>query len=465
MSKRSTIIIGAGPAGLTAAYELARRGHRLAVLEKSNQVGGIARTETYKGYRFDIGGHRFHTKVGEVQRLWREMLGPDLRRTARLSRIFYDGRFFHYPIDAWDTLRNLGVVESVRIAASYLKAKLVPHAQEETFEEWVIHRFGRRLYETFFKTYTQKVWGIPCSMIRADWAAQRIMGLSLMTAVVNATLGTGKNRSLIKEFDYPLLGPGMMWERFKEAVEQRGGRVCLGAETVLLRREGARIKSVTVRTAAGTQEMAADHFISSMPLGELIGRLDPPPPARVLEAARGLKHRDFILVGLIIARAELFPDNWLYIHTPDVRVGRIQNFKNWSAAMVPDPRKTGLGMEYFCTEGDDLWTRTDAGLIGLATGELVHLGLAHADEIEDGIVIRQPKAYPVYDTDYRKNLQVIQEFVATLTNLQTIGRNGLHRYNNQDHSMLTALLAVRNLEGESHNLWDVNTERAYHEEL
>ena len=465
MNHHSVVITGAGPAGLTAAYDLARRDIRPIVLEKADKVGGLARTEIHKGYCFDIGGHRFFTKVEEVQQLWQEMLGKDFVKVTRLSRIYYKGRFFNYPLDFSNALSNLGIVESLLILQSYFKALLWPYREEETFEQWVTNRFGQRLYQTFFQTYTEKVWGVPCHSIQADWAAQRIKGLSLTTAVSNALFGTNNTKTLINEFHHPVLGPGMMWQRFREVVESKGGQVQLNTEIIRLTREDHRIKSITARRGDDMIEISAEHFISSMPLDELISRLDPPPPEGVMRAARQLIYRALILVGLIVDRAELFPDQWIYVHSPEVKVGRIQNFKNWNAAMVPDPRKTSLGMEYFCTEGDDTWTMSDAELIEMATRELVNLGLAEIGDVEDGVVFRQPRAYPVYDREYRKHLEVIQRFLATIGNLQTIGRNGLHRYNNQDHSMLTGMLAVRNLVGEKHDLWSVNTDRSYYEEF
>jgi protoporphyrinogen oxidase len=458
-------IVGAGPAGLTAAYELVKQGIAPVVLEKGDKVGGLARTETYKGYRFDIGGHRFYTKVEAVQQLWQEVLGKDFIKVPRLSRIYYRGRFFNYPISAFNTLFNLGIVESLLILLSYLKVRIQPLPEEKTFEQWVINRFGERLYRTFFKTYTEKVWGIPCSEIQADWAAQRIKGLSLKTAIINALFGSNDTKTLIKEFDYPALGPGMMWEKFAEAVEDKSGKVYLDTKVISFQREGNKIKSITADHNGELVQFSADNFVTSMPISALVARLDPQPPAEVLHAARSLKYRDFLIVSLIVDRPALFPDNWIYIHSPEVQVGRIQNFKNWSTALVPDASKTCLGMEYFCNEGEELWKMSDDALVELATRELVRLGLAKTGDVEDGVVIRQPKAYPVYDGEYRGHLRVLEGFLKGIENLQTIGRNGMHRYNNQDHSMLTGMLAVRNILGEKHDLWDVNTERSYYEEF
>jgi protoporphyrinogen oxidase len=465
MDGQPVIIVGAGPGGLTAAHELVRHGQMPVVLEQGDRVGGIARTETYRGYRFDIGGHRFYTKVPEIQRLWNDVLGDDFRPVARLSRIHYRDRFYQYPLEPVNAVSNLGVVESGRMLFSYVKSRVRPLPVEDTFEQWVTNRFGERLYATFFKTYTEKVWGISCREIRADWAAQRIRGLSLRSAVSHAVFGNGEAKTLIRQFHYPVLGPGQMWERMQQRVVARGGHVRLNTEVVRIRRERGRVRSVVVRQDDRLTEIAGSHFLSTMPLSALVLRMDPPAPAAVQEAARQLRYRDFIIVGLIISRPHLFADNWLYIHTPGVSVGRIQNFKNWSAALVPDAGATSLGMEYFCNEGDPLWRKPDAELIALATRELAAIGLACADDVTDGVVIRQPKAYPVYDAGYRRHLQTIRDFLATLDNLQTLGRNGMHRYNNQDHSMLTGLLAVRNLLGDRHDLWNVNTERSYYEEF
>ncbi|MGF1459195.1 MAG: NAD(P)/FAD-dependent oxidoreductase [Leptolyngbyaceae cyanobacterium] len=468
MNAKSTVIIGGGPAGLTAGYELMKHGLRSVVIEKADKVGGISRTETYKGYRFDIGGHRFFTKVGEVQAVWKEILGDDFIQTPRLSRIYYGGKFYDYPLALFKTLKNLGPICSAQILLSYLKAKakkkLNPEFEPQTFEEWVTDCFGERLYKIFFKTYTEKVWGIPCSQIRADWAAQRIKNLSLKQAVINALFGNQNAKSLIKKFDYPRLGPGMMWEKCQDILDKNGSPVHLNTEIVRVVRDGTRIEKVIAKQGDRTFELRGDYFINSMPITALVRRLDPLPPDHILEAAKGLKYRDFLIVSLIINQEHLFPDNWLYIHSPEFKVGRIQNFKNWSADMVPDTSKTCLGMEYFCSEGDSLWEMSNEDLIQLATQEIVKLNLGVCTEdVEDGCVIRQYKAYPVYDGEYREHLQVLQDYVETFDNLQTVGRNGMHRYNNQDHSMLSALLAAKNIAGEEHDIWNINVERSYHE--
>ncbi len=392
------------------------------------------------------------------------MLGPDLHRVHRLSRIYYRGRFFQYPLDFWNTLSNLGLWESGWILLSYLRARTWPSKREDNFEQWVSNRFGWRLYHTFFQTYTEKVWGIPCREIQAEWAAQRIHGLSLTTAVLSALFGTEGAKSLIHEFYYPALGPGMMWQRFAQAIESSGGQIWLRCEALALRHDGQRVTAVLVNREGRELHIKTDHVISSMPLRELVADFDPLPPHAVREAAQGLHYRDFILVGLILNCPNPFPDNWLYIHSPEVKVGRIQNFRNWSPAMVPNAQKTSLGLEYFCTEGDELWSMPDHELIALASRELSTIGLARATDVEEGVVFRQRKAYPVYDQDYHAKLEIIHDFLPAMKNLQTIGRNGLHRYNNMDHSMLTGILAARNVLGEHHDPWKVNTEEAYLEQ-
>ena len=464
MDEKQVVIIGAGPAGLTAAYGLIRQGVRPIVLEKADKVGGIARTETYKGYHFDIGGHRFFTKMARIDRLWGETLGEDFLNVPRLSRIYYQGRFFDYPLQAFNALYSLGIFEGLLIMASYFRAQVLPYSEEETFEQWVSNRFGRRLYRTFFKTYTEKVWGIPCDKIQADWAAQRIKGLSLIVALSNALLGNKQAKSLISEFRYPLRGPGMMWGRFRETIEEGGGKVLPDSDVIRLGHEKGRVTDLCYSQNGERIEVAVEHVISSVPVNRLVGLLEPEVPDHVLEAGRGLSYRAFLIVGLIVDREDLFPDQWIYVHSPHVRVGRIQNFKNWSAAMVPDPQRTSVGMEYFCNEGDDLWNTPDETLIDLASRELSQLGLAEQGDVIDGFVVRQPDAYPIYDPGYRDRLQVIREFLGTIGNLQTIGRSGMHRYNNMDHSMYTGMLAAENVLSAHHDLWEVNEEEEYLEE-
>ena len=461
-----TVVIGGGPAGLTTAYELSKHGKKSVVFEKADRVGGISRTETYKGYRFDIGGHRFFTKVGEVEQLWQEVMGDEFIKVPRLSRIYYKNRFFSYPLEPYNALSNLGLINSTLIMWSYFKAKVKPNPIEENFEQWVSNRFGKRLYETFFKTYTEKVWGIPCTEIRADWAAQRIKGLSLKKAVINAVFGSNDTKTLIKEFNYPVFGPGQMWERFQQILDSKGSPVHLNTEVLEVKREDYRINSVIIEQNGQTKEISGKNFVSSMPVSLLLKKMNPAPPEEILEAAKGLKYRDFLIVAIVVDRAELFPDNWIYIHSPQFKVGRIQNFKNWSKAMVPDPGKTCLGMEYFCNETDELWQMPNEELVKLASREVKELSLVDKDvNIEDGTVIRQYKAYPVYDDTYRHNVDIIRKYIQKFENLQTVGRNGMHRYNNSDHSMLTGLLAAKNILGEEHDLWNVNVERSYHEEF
>ena len=464
MNNEPIAILGAGPAGLSAAYELTKRGVRPLVFEKTDQVGGIARTESYKGYLFDIGGHRFFTKIERINRLWQEMLGESLLNVPRMSRIYYQGRFYTYPIAVRNALSNLGVTESLLILTSYVAAQIRPCPEENTFEQWVSNRFGRRLYEKFFQTYTEKVWGIPCTSIRADWAAQRIKGLSLMAALANALLGNQKAKSLINEFLYPARGPGMMWQRFQEEVEAGGGQIVLNSEAFGLRRNDRSIAAVTLIEKGEKREIPVGHVISSIPITKLVTMIEPEVPDEVIRAAAKLAYRGLILVGLIVDKKDLFPDQWIYVHNPDVRVGRIQNFKNWSAEMVPDPWKTSIGLEYFCTEGDEIWKMPDGELIEFGSRELSELGLAELDDVVDGFVVRQPAAYPVYGPEYAKHLKVIRDFLEPFHNLQTIGRNGMHRYNNMDHSMYTGILAADNALGADHVLWEVNEEAEYLEE-
>jgi protoporphyrinogen oxidase len=461
------VVVGGGPAGLTAAYLLSKEGVSTTVLEADDIVGGLSRTAQYKGFRFDIGGHRFFTKIEPVQRLWEEILGDEFIDVPRLSRIYYDGKFFDYPLKAANALRGLGLLNAVQIVLSCIKWRYKPYPIEENFEQWVTNRFGKRLYEIFFKTYTEKVWGIPCTEIRAEWAAQRIQNLSLEKAILSAASlnrRSTKIKTLISEFKYPRLGPGQMWEMCRDRIEDMGNRVLMGHKVSGIDLQDGRVVGVRAETATGEQYFPADHVISTTAVRTLVRALSPEPPPSVLAAANGLRYRDFVAVALILGRENMFPDNWIYIHSPGVQVGRIQNFNNWSKAMVPVPGKTCLGLEYFCFKGDGLWESSDADLIAQAVRELEVLNIARASDVEDGAVIRMPKAYPIYDAMYREHLDNIRDFIDPIPNLHTVGRNGMHKYNNQDHSMLTAMMALWNMAGASHDLWAVNTDFEYHEE-
>lgn len=464
---KHTVIIGGGPAGLTAAYELMRRNARSTTIERDIQVGGLAKTVKYKGYGFDIGGHRFFTKIGRVERFWREILAGEFIRVPRLSRIYYRGKFFNYPLKPMNALTGLGIGNSFLIVSSYIWARLRPLPNEDFFEAYMVNHFGRRLFNTFFKTYTEKVWGTPCSEIRGEWAAQRIKGLSLIQAVWNAFFGdkNSKVKSLIDEFDYPRLGPGQLWERVADRLVEGGNALKLSTDVQEIRHAGGAITSVVCKSEGKVEEIRGDYFFSTMPLRTLVSRLNPAAPDKVVRAAQGLRYRDFISIDLIVDRPQLFPDNWIYIHSPEVQVGRIQNFKNWSKDLCPDPNKTSLGLEYFCFETDPIWSMTDEEMVKLGAKELEILGLARASEVLDGTVMRVKKAYPMYDADYKANLAIVRDYLATFPNLQALGRNGLHKYNNQDHSMLTAFLGIENLlEGGDHAIWEVNSDSEYHEE-
>jgi protoporphyrinogen oxidase len=463
----SVIVIGGGPTGLSAAHELLRLGKKPLLLEKNPIVGGLARTERFRGNYFDLGGHRFYTRIPEIESLWRDTLGDDFLRRPRLSRIYYRKRFFHYPLRPVNALRGLGIPESILIVMSYMRWHLFPYRTENSFEQWVTNRFGRRLFNTFFKSYTEKVWGIPCHRLKAEWAAQRIRDLSLRSALSAMFFGTkGRIRTLIDEFHYPRQGPGMMWQAMRAAIERQGGEVRVGADAVGIRHHADEHWSVRVSHGGRQEQVEGEALISSMPVTEFIAKLEPRPPDDVVEAASRLTYRDFLTVCLIVDKPNLFPDNWIYVHEPDVAVARIQNFKNWSPDMVADPSKSTLGLEYFCTEGDALWNLSDAELIDLGSRELGRIGLAGLADIEDGCVFRVPKAYPIYDSDYRDHLDVVRRFVEGLENFQTAGRNGLHRYNNQDHAMLSGILAARNLVSrDGHNLWQINEEQHYQEQV
>ncbi len=470
------VIVGAGPAGLTAAYELSKQHAPVVVLESDPQyVGGISRTVNYKDFRFDIGGHRFFSKSREVEDLWTEIAGGDMLDHPRWSRIYYRGQFFTYPLKPFEALSKLGLVESVRCVLSFAAARLHPKRNPKTFEDWVSNQFGKRLFRIFFKTYTEKVWGISCKEISADWAAQRIKGLSLGTTIKHALFGAGKSKdrkqvvkTLIDTFRYPRLGPGMMWEACTEKVRQLGGAVELGRRVVGCRFDStSNLWVVTARTANGdSEEYRAEHLVSSMPIRELVAQIEPQLPETALQAARSLRYRDFLTVGLIVHDRGRFSDNWIYIHDPSVQVGRVQNYKSWSPEMVPEAGYCSYGLEYFCFEGDGLWTASDRDLIELAKREIQQVNLAASADVVDGCVIRQPKAYPVYDDAYQQHVDTIRRAVEeSYSTLHLVGRNGMHKYNNQDHAMMTAMLTAKNiLAGErKYDVWAVNQDAEYHE--
>jgi protoporphyrinogen oxidase len=435
------------------------------VFEADGTVGGIAKTIEFNGYRFDLGGHRFFTKLGPVQRLWEEMLEGDFLTRHRLSRIYYNGKYFSYPIAAKDVVGRLGLFESTRCALSYLWAARHRRSDADTFEEWVTTRFGRRLYDVFFRSYTEKVWGIPGSEIRSLWAAQRIKNFSLGKAMLSI-LGLRREHvtTLIEEFRYPRLGPGQMWEAFAARAEKAGIEIHLNHCCVAVKHSGGRARSVVVRQNGDVFEFAVDSVISSIPLSHLVLSLDPPPPPHVAAAAKKLRYRDLVLVALMTSESEPFPDNWIYLHDPETRAGRVQNYGAWSPDMVRSG-STCLGVEYFCFEGDDIWEMTDVDAVALATKELGRIGLVEPSKVIDGVKVLVPRAYPMYDANFEEAVATLRSYLEGFQNLQTCGRNGLHRYNNQDHSMWTAMLATLNiLDGADHDVWSVNTEAEYIEE-
>jgi protoporphyrinogen oxidase len=463
------VIIGAGPAGLTAAYELTKRGRRSVVLESDTVVGGISRTVERDGWRFDIGGHRFFTKVSRVEEFWHEILPEeDFMLRPRKSRIFYQGKFYDYPLRAMNALTNLGVFEALLCVLSYVWVRIRPPEDQTNFEGWVAARFGWRLYRHFFKTYTEKVWGHPGSEMQADWAAQRIKNLSLSSAIFNALLPKRNQKditSLIEEFQYPKLGPGMMWERCAEKVEAAGTKVQFSSRVERIRRDEHGATAVVASSAGGQTAYPCSAVISSMPLSGLVRAMDPPAPPEVIAAADDLAYRDFLTVALVVP-ADRVPwnDNWIYIHDASVKTMRIQNFGSWSPFLVKDGRNV-LGLEYTVLEGDDSWNAPDEQLIELGKQELGRLGLVEPSAVEAGYVVRMPKAYPYYDADYNRNVDTIRAWLdANVANVHPVGRNGMHRYNNADHSMYTAMLTVENLYGAKHDVWSVNVEEEYHEE-
>ena len=472
------LIIGAGPAGLTAGYLLTKAGREVHIIERDPAyVGGISRTVNYKGYLFDIGGHRFFSKSKEVVDLWNELLPDDFIERPRLSRIFYGGKFYSYPLKAFEALRNLGLFTSALCMASYGLAKARPVKEPKTFHQWVRNNFGEKLFSIFFKTYTEKVWGMSCDEISADWAAQRIKGLDLASAVINAltrSLGLGKApkdggdqiKTLIESFRYPRKGPGMMWEAAAAKISAQGGRIDMDESLETMRWDQA-AKLWTVTSVSGSGErrtLTARHVVSSAAIHDLTAAIKPAPISTF--HSRALRYRDFLTVALIARTSADFPDNWVYIHDPAVKVGRVQNFRSWSPELIPDDGMTCLGLEYFCFEGDGLWTSSDEDLIALAKREIDHIGLISSADVVDACVVRQAKAYPVYDEAYQHNVSMVRlDLERSFPTLHMVGRNGMHKYNNQDHAMMTAMLTAQNiLAGERRfDVWQVNEDAEYGE--
>jgi protoporphyrinogen oxidase len=474
--KTRVAIIGAGPAGLTAGYLLSKEEIGVIVLEADPvYVGGISRTTTYKGFHFDIGGHRFFSKSKTVEDLWTEILPDDMLVRPRSSRIFYGGKFFSYPLKPFEALLKLGIFKSFLCVLSWLKAQLFPVRNPRNFEEWVSNQFGKRLFNTFFKSYTEKVWGMSCKEISADWAAQRIKGLSLGSAIRNALIPQRYNgdrskviKTLINSFRYPRRGPGMMWEACAEKMKALGGRLKMGCKVIgCSYDEVSGNWNVEYKDRKGDlHTIEAEHVISSAPMRELVCGLSPAVSERTKRSAQSLRYRDFLTVMLILKDRKMFDDNWIYIHDPSVKVGRVQNFRSWSPQMVPDADKVCYGLEYFCFEHDYLWDSADSDLIELARRELIQIGLAKEGDLIDGCVVRQKKAYPVYDDDYARHVAVVrQELDDRYPNLHLVGRNGMHKYNNQDHAMMTAMLCVENILADTklYDLWQVNGDAEYHE--
>jgi protoporphyrinogen oxidase len=465
-------ILGAGPAGLAAAVELCKHGiHSLVLIDRNSLPGGLARTERCGIARFDVGPHRFFTKNAEINRLWHQTLGSDFRPVERVTRVLFNHKLFRYPIRAGEVLFKLGAAESAKAILSYAEARLGARADPVTFEDWVVRQFGRKLYDIFFKTYTEKVWGIPCGEIGAEWAAQRIKGLDILQTLKKAVFprSTGQAKSLVDRFHYPVLGAGQMYEVMCEQVTGLGAKAMLGTSVVGVTRRGDEIASVIVRTPDGCLvNVTANHFFSSIPITHFIKILVPPEPEAVARAAEALYYRDHITVNLVVDGEDFFPDQWIYVHSPDVRMARIANYNNFSKAMVGEKGKTALSVEYFTFQREDLWQSPDATLVELAADELAYLRLVPKRAIEQAWVVRETESYPTYYLGYQEPYQILRSCLDRFVNLSPIGRGGMYKYNNQDHSALTGLLAARNylaLPGSPHNVWDINIDAEYHEEM
>lgn len=466
MSLENSIIIGAGPSGMACAYTLAEANRPSLVLEKDEAPGGLSRTIKFNDYLFDIGGHRFFSKSEEINRFWHTVMDGEMLQVRRLSRIYYRNKYFNYPLSFMNTFKNLGMAESLLCIADYLKCRYFTTNDDTTFEGWTINRFGERLFDIFFKDFTEKVWNVSCRYISADWAKQRLRGMSLKVAVQRAILGKGQAgpKTLCNEFLYPKLGPGDFYRRLEALSEAKGTQFTFYKTVIRLKHDGQRVTSIKIKdTRTGKEEeLPVSYLFSSMPLPVLVGSLEPLPPKDILEAAGNLHFRSFLTVNIILDREHLFPDQWLYINSSAVKLGRVQNYKNWSPFMTADPTKTSLGLEYFCTEGDELWKMDDTELIRYALAELEKVGIASGKYYIDGFVSRHANAYPVYSLDYRKHVDAIRRYLERFDNLQTMGRSGLFRYDNSDHALLTGIYAARNFLKEGHyDIWNMNADEGY----
>lgn len=465
-------ILGAGPAGLGAALELTKHGVAdILIVDRNKTVGGLARTEVHGGVRFDLGPHRFFTKSEEINKIWLDTLGSDFRPVSRLTRIFYKDKYFNYPVKPLDVLAKLGPVESLEVIFSFAVSQAKRKEKAISFEDWMVQKFGRKLYEIFFKTYTEKVWGIPCTQIGAEWAAQRIKGLDVLQVLRNSLLGgkSGKIKSLVEQFYFPVLGAGQMYEAMCDNVVSQGAELMLGNTVVRVSRQDSTIVAIDVRDAdSKVTSITAKHFFDSMPLRSLFNMLDPPESSQVMKSVEALQYRDHITVDMLVNGENLFPDQWLYVHSPDVQMARLVNYNNFSDAMVDAKNKSALSIEYFAFQNKGLWNQSDDYLKDLALTELDKIGLVKKMSVERSWVVREPEAYPVTHIGFQPHYDLLKSRMDEFTNLQPIGRAGMHQYNNQDHSIMSGILAGRNylqLPGSPYNLWDINIDAEYHETI